>query len=70
MHRRGSSRRRPRSSPWFRSAIRVKPTPRALRRALYRALIASGDALTVMVSDRCVDRDYADAFGKALLRAE
>jgi hypothetical protein len=53
-----------------RSAITTEPTPRALRRALYRAQLASGDDLTAAVSGRCQERDYANAFGKALLRAE
>jgi hypothetical protein len=51
-------------------AIKAEPTPLALRQALYRAQLASGDELTRQVAARCEDRDYANAFGKALLRAE
>jgi hypothetical protein len=52
-----------------RAALTQEPTPRALRRALYRAQLASDDELTTRVVVRCQDRDYADAFGKTLLRS-
>jgi hypothetical protein len=51
-----------------RAALRAEPTPKALRRALYRAILATGDELTRTVADRCEDRGYAQAFGKAVLR--
>jgi hypothetical protein len=53
-----------------RRAVAREPTPRALTRALYRAQLASDDAFTRLVAERCQDHDYANAFGKALLRAE
>jgi hypothetical protein len=53
-----------------RRAVAREPTPRALRRALHRAQIASDDAFTRLVAERCQDGDYANAFGRALLRAE
>jgi hypothetical protein len=37
--------------------------------ALFRAQVASDDELTTRVVVRCQDRDYADAFGKTLLRS-
>jgi hypothetical protein len=53
-----------------RAAITEEPTPRALRRALYRAQLASDDEFTRLVAERCQDNAYANVFGKALLRAE
>jgi hypothetical protein len=53
-----------------REAIATEPTPRALRRALYRALLAGADELTRLVAERCENRDYASAFGKTVLQAE
>jgi hypothetical protein len=53
-----------------RAEIAREPTPRALRRALYRAQLAGNDELTRLVAERCEDRNYASGFGKALLQAE
>jgi hypothetical protein len=53
-----------------RAEIAREPTPRALRRALYRAQLALGDELTSRISARCSANDYASAFGKAVLQAE
>jgi hypothetical protein len=52
-----------------RDVVTREPTPRALRLALFRAQVASDDELTTRVVVRCQDRDYADAFGKTLLRS-
>jgi hypothetical protein len=53
-----------------RVAVTEQPTPRALRRALYRAQLGSDDEFTRLVAERCQDNAYANAFGKALLWAE
>lgn len=52
-----------------RAALREQPTPRSLRRALYRAIIASGDEATRTALERCEDTAYARAFGIAVLRS-
>jgi hypothetical protein len=52
-----------------RHEIAEEPTPRALRRALYRAQLASADELTAIVAERCASREYANAFGRTLLRS-
>jgi hypothetical protein len=51
------------------AALREEPTPRSLRHALYRAIIAAGDEFTRRVAERCEDREYAPAFGKAILQS-
>jgi hypothetical protein len=51
-----------------RHAIVAEPTPKMLRQALSRAQLASEDELTRLVAKRCRDRDYANEFGKTLLR--
>jgi hypothetical protein len=51
-------------------AIKAEPTRTALRHALRRAEFLTDDLLTRRVTERCEDRNYANAFGKALLRAE
>jgi hypothetical protein len=53
-----------------RAEIAREPTPRALRRALYRAQLASDDELTRLIAEHSEDRDYASAFGKAVLQAD
>jgi hypothetical protein len=52
-----------------RRAIVAEPTPKMLLQALGRAQLASEDELTRLVTERCEDRDCANEFGKALLRA-
>jgi hypothetical protein len=52
-----------------RRAIAADPTQQMLRQALSRAQRNSDDELTRLVAERCQDRDYANEFGKTLLRA-
>jgi hypothetical protein len=51
-------------------AIKAEPTRTALQHALKRAEYLTDDVLTRRATERCEDRDYANAFGKALLRAD
>jgi hypothetical protein len=60
----------PRVVVMVREAIRRRPTLRALRRGLDEALLASDDPWTTIVVMRCQDQAYANAFGRALLRAK
>jgi predicted nucleic acid-binding Zn-ribbon protein len=53
-----------------RAALHENPTPRNLRRALNRAIIATGDELTRTMTERCNDAAYARSFGMAVLRSE
>jgi hypothetical protein len=53
-----------------RAAIAAEPNIVVLRAALDRAQSAAGDELTTLVASYCQDDDYANVFGRALLRME
>jgi hypothetical protein len=51
-----------------RRAITTDPTPHALRQALRQAEFLTDDELTRAVRERYANREYANAFARALLR--
>jgi len=53
-----------------RGVIAQEPTPKALRRALYRLPANSDDGLTDRIARSCRAHDYASYFGWVVLRAD
>jgi len=54
----------------LRQALAQEPTPQGLRRALYRAQLATGDDLADRSAKRCEDRAYARDFAMAVIASE